>query len=137
MPFDNNTRHIKAPTSSSSAAFNPVPANKPAAVLRPPEQAPSPNPQKPAQARRFIVPAFYTQLEPRRPLSAYNDDPLFDTADAAKLLGISEELLKKWRMRRQGPDYVQYGKSGPVRYFLSDLKAYRVAHKVRLGNGQQ
>jgi hypothetical protein len=40
-------------------------------------------------------------------------------------------LLKKWRQRNQGPDYVQYGPDGPVRYELDALMAFRARHRVR------
>ena len=41
--------------------------------------------------------------------------------------------MKKWRQRNQGPDYIQYGKDGTVRYELTALMAYRAAHRVQNG----
>ena len=65
-------------------------------------------------------------LEPPRPLSAINDDPVFETREAAEILGVSYERMKKWRQRGQGPYYIQYeGPGGSVHYALSALKAYR------------
>ena len=32
-----------------------------------------------------------------------------------------------------GPDYIQYGKDGYVRYELAALMAYRAAHRVETG----
>ena len=75
----------------------------------------------------------YLKVEPL-PISAYNDDPVFDEVGAARLLGLSAECLKKWRQRNQGPDYIQYGKGGPVRYELTVLAAFRKAHKVHVGS---
>jgi len=56
------------------------------------------------------------ELEPPRPLSAINDDPVFNTRAAATIIGVSYEQMKKWRQRGQGPRYYQYGEDGPVRY---------------------
>jgi hypothetical protein len=71
-------------------------------------------------------------LEPPQPLSAINDDPVFAEDAAGTIIGVSAECMKKWRQRGQGPDYVQYGVGGPVRYALSALMAYRAAHTVRV-----
>jgi hypothetical protein len=65
------------------------------------------------------------------PLSVINDDPVFDARDAAVILGVSQDLLEKWRQRRHGPTYFQYeGPGGPVRYQLSDLQAYKAVYRV-------
>ncbi len=82
---------------------------------------------------RTEIPARYMLLEPRKPLSIIDDVPIFDGCDAARILGVSDERLKKWRQRNQGPDYIQYGKDGSVRYELTALMAYRAAHRVRTG----
>lgn len=73
------------------------------------------------------------RLEPAQPLIAINDNPVFDANAAAAILGLSAEQLKKWRQRNQGPDYIQYVPKGEVRYELSALMAYRVAHRVKVG----
>jgi hypothetical protein len=65
-----------------------------------------------------------------RPLLAYDDNPVFNEASAARFLNISAECIKKWRQRNQGPDYIQYGPGGPVRYELNTLIAFRAAHKI-------
>jgi hypothetical protein len=72
------------------------------------------------------------RLEPR-PLSAFDDNPIFNENSAARFLGISAECLKKWRQRNQGPDYIQYGRGGPVRYELNALMAFRAANRVIVG----
>jgi hypothetical protein len=64
---------------------------------------------------------------------AYDDNPVFNEASAATFLGISAERMKKWRQRNQGPDYLQYGPGGPVRYELNALIAFRAAHEVKIG----
>ena len=84
----------------------------------------------PAQRRQ--VPATLLRLEPR-PLSAYDDNPVFDEITAARYLGVTDHCLKKWRQRKQGPDYIQYGTNGPVRYELKALMEFRDTYRVRLG----
>ena len=74
-------------------------------------------------------------LEPARPLSAFIDDPLFKTHNAAMILGVSVDCLKKWRQRGTGPTYIQYqtvpGERAPIRYALSALTQFREDYKVR------
>jgi len=79
---------------------------------------------------RFLLPTRYTKLEPSRPLSAFNDDPLFNPKAAARILAVSVECLKKWRQRKRGPKYIKYGEDGPVRYAWSDLKRFRSQHAI-------
>jgi hypothetical protein len=67
------------------------------------------------------------------PLSAINDNPVFDCRAAAKILGVGDEAMKKWRQRNQGPDYYQYGEKGPVRYALNTLLAFKESHLVIIG----
>ena len=62
-----------------------------------------------------------------KPLSAYDDDPVLDSQGAA-FVG----LLKKWRQRRQGPDFIQYGAGGSVRYEVKALLEIRDAYRVRV-----
>jgi hypothetical protein len=69
----------------------------------------------------------------RPPISTYDDNPVFDERGAAAFLGLRPETLKKWRQRNQGPDYIQYGPAGAVRYELDTLKAFRAAHRVQVG----
>jgi len=86
----------------------------------------------PIPARRLVLPTRYMELEPPRPLSAINDDPVFNTRAAATIIGVSYEQMKKWRQRGQGPRYYQYGEDGPVRYPLSALKAFKADHLVEI-----
>jgi hypothetical protein len=79
------------------------------------------------------MPAEYPSVESRA-LSTFDDNPLFGTCEAAQILAVGVDLLKKWRRRDQGPDYVQYGPGGPVRYELEALMAFRVRHRVRVSS---
>jgi hypothetical protein len=94
----------------------------------------------PGRSRPFVEPP-YVALEPARPLSAFIDDPLFKTRDAAAILGLTEDCLKKWRQRGQGPTYIQYrmviGEPGAVRYALSALMQFRESHTVRAKGKKQ
>jgi len=83
------------------------------------------------QAQRRELPKTLLRLEPK-PLSAYDENPVFDEITAARFLGLTAGCLKKWRQRRQGPDYIQYGNNGPVRYELNALKEFRETHRVRM-----
>jgi hypothetical protein len=85
-------------------------------------------PVGPAQRRQ--VSATLLQAEPK-PLSVYDDNPVFDQISAAHFIGVTTECLKKWRQRGQGPDYIQYGLNGPVRYELNALMEFRDRHRVR------
>jgi hypothetical protein len=85
-----------------------------------------------ASPKRTEVPERYIRLEPIRPMIAIDDDPVFNEFAAGRILGVTDECMKKWRQRDQGPDFIQYGKHGAVRYALKDLLAYRAAHTVRM-----
>jgi hypothetical protein len=83
--------------------------------------------------RCTLVPAIYLTVE-RAPISTFDDNPILDQRGAAAFLGLRPETLKKWRQRNQGPDYIQYGPAGPVRYDLDTLTAFRAAHWVKVGS---
>ena len=87
-------------------------------------------------AKRLLLPTRYMKLEPPVPLSAINDDPVFDPRAAATILGRTADTLKKWRQRGQGPDYIQYGEDGPVRYQWSALKRFQAQHTIHPENEQ-
>lgn len=106
-------------------------------------------PLKTAPASRPAVPAKVSQLAELRtahrtekpttsrpveakPLSACDDNPILDTEGASFIVGVSADLLKKWRQRKQGPDYIQYGPGGPVYYEIKELLAFRDSYKVYL-----
>jgi hypothetical protein len=82
---------------------------------------------------RTQFPEEYLSVESRK-LSAFDDNPLFGTCGAAEILAVTVELMKKWRQRNQGPDYVQYGPGGPVRYERDALMAFRARHRVQVSS---
>jgi len=85
-----------------------------------------------APAESCELPAAVLKLEPR-PVSAYDDNPVFDQDSAARIVGVTADCLKKWRQRNQGPDYLQYGTNGPVRYELNALMKFREKHTIKTG----
>jgi hypothetical protein len=68
---------------------------------------------------------------------AFDDHPVQNDAGAAFVLGVTAECLKKWRQRKQGPDYIQYGPRSPVRYELNALMEFRDKYRVKHGNKSQ
>lgn len=50
------------------------------------------------------------------------------TKEAAECLGFSEESLKKWRKRSEGPGY--YKMMGSIYYTQSDLDKFKASCKV-------
>jgi hypothetical protein len=71
-----------------------------------------------------------------KPLSACDDNPVLNDQGASFILGVSVDLLKKWRQRRQGPDYIQYGPRGLVRYELKALVEFRDYYKIYLNSSR-
>lgn len=49
-------------------------------------------------------------------------DQLLTERDAAKILHVSVQLLRKWRAMGTGPKYVRLGRC--IRYALSDIESY-------------
>ncbi len=88
---------------------------RPVVTAAPPKQAPVGH-QRPLLGRQHKVPPS-TRIAAEEP---YKPERLFDTSRAAFILEKSEESLKKWRQRRQGPAYIRYP-DGTIRYRLSDL----------------
>ncbi len=78
---------------------------------------------------RIVLPRLL-HVEPIDFEKFINDDPLVGTLGAAIILGVSVDLVKKWRQRGQGPQYYQYEDRGPVLYSLNALKEYKAAHLV-------
>lgn len=62
------------------------------------------------------------QQRPRTPTVA-PEDPLLTTRDAAVIMKVSVDCLKKWRIRGVGPAFIKYD-SGAVRYRLSVVLQY-------------
>ena len=95
---------------------------------------PTPPQPTPAEDRHVAkvtpVPYRLRKLEPIDAAEFINDDPVFETPDAARILGVRVERLEKWRQRGQGPDYQRYD-DGEIRYELSALVQYKATHRVR------
>ena len=70
-------------------------------------------------------------FEPQ-PLRVRESNPLLKEDSAAVLLAVSQDLMKKWRQRDWGPNYIQYGKDGPVRYEFEALMDFRERHRVEV-----
>jgi len=70
------------------------------------------------------------QLAAVEPVELVIDDPVFNTEDAAKILGMKGHRLEKWRQRGMGPEYLQYDQDG-IRYELSSLVAFKASRRVR------
>jgi hypothetical protein len=102
-------------------------------ALRPAAEAAVSAPSEVRAAHRTELPAAARPAEPK-PLSTCDDNPVLNEQGAAFVLGVSPDLLKKWRQRAQGPDYIQYGPGGPVRYELKALLAFRDYHRIYLSN---
>jgi hypothetical protein len=88
-----------------------------------------------APAQRHEVSPTLLKLE-HQPLSVYDDNPVLDERSAAFIVGVTADCLKKWRQRNKGPDYIQYGHNGVVRYELNALMEFRDRNTVRIGNGK-
>jgi hypothetical protein len=80
---------------------------------------------------RLSTPARKNLKIEQPPFSAFDDSPVFDEISAGVILGLSPETLKKWRQRNTGPDYIQYGHAGPVRYELNALMEFRARNTVK------
>lgn len=78
---------------------------------------------------RKQIPEALLIYEPQ-PSRALCTNPVVNERGAAGLLGVSQELLKKWRQRGFGPNYIQYEKNGPIRYELNELTEFRESHGV-------
>jgi hypothetical protein len=124
------------------AGAPPTPQIRTAVMVQPPPSSTNPSSSPVARkrvfsppvlpdGRRLQIPMAYLDIEPK-PVWACNDNPVFNQHGAAKLVGVSSECLKKWRQRNQGPDYIQYGPNGPIRYELSALTAFRAANTVHI-----
>ena len=58
-------------------------------------------------------------------------NPLLSTAEAAAMLGVKPQTLRKWRWAGGGPAYVRQGVGLRARaaYFLADLEAWAKARR--------
>ena len=56
-------------------------------------------------------------------------DRMITTRQAAVILCVSDDTLKKWRVRKRGPRHFRYH-DGAIRYSLSDIQDYLDKHMV-------
>ena len=55
--------------------------------------------------------------------------------EAAARLGLTGNCLAKWRCKRVGPPYVQFGRT--IRYLTDDLDAWLREHVVEPERGEE
>ena len=110
--------------SSSDSAVPPTPTKPP--PIKPLVQQPTVK----NEARRTVLPLKHLRKESLLQLSDVIYEPVVAVGVAAVILGVSVDLMEKWRQRGVGPDYIKY-QGGPVRYAMSALNEYRAAHTVR------
>ena len=126
----NKPRHLRKPEFRGKAFAQARPA-KVAPASTPMVAAKGSQPAEIRTAQRTVQPGTNAPAV-SQPLSAFDDNPVLDSQGAAFVLGVSVDLLKKWRQRRQGPDYIQYGASGAVRYEVKALLEFRDSYRVRV-----
>lgn len=117
-PKLNLSQHLRSHNRETATAHHPEPAR----------------PYPPASGIRISdsadIQSRLRQLAETEPLELMIDDPVFNTEDAARILGLKASRLEKWRQRGQGPDYLFYDKDG-VRYELSALVKFKASRRVR------
>ena len=59
---------------------------------------------------------------------------MFDERAAAKMIGCSVALMRKWRLFGEGPAFFKLGRL--VRYSHEDLDAFLAAHRVETGGAR-
>lgn len=91
----------------------------------------------PAQSPGRTVLPRHLYVEPADLEKYYNDDPLVGGRGAAILLGVSYDLIRKWRQREKGPDYYQYEPGGPVLYSVRALNVFKAAHLITPRKGRK
>jgi phage/plasmid-associated DNA primase len=109
---------LKRPTTTSNSLAQPV-RTTPAATSTVVKHFP-----RAAQPSVKVPPVTQIAIAP------IPTDRVLNTRAAAKILGETHEVLKKWRQRDQGPEYVHFP-NGHIRYRLSVLKKFIEDHTVR------
>lgn len=59
----------------------------------------------------------------------FSGDKLIKSSEAAELLGLHEQSIRRWRMEGKGPGFIKLD-SGGVRYRLRDVLDYLEKHQV-------
>lgn len=120
-----------------------LPQNQRIASANPSKSVQSQQPQPPASAPSTLppeitpVPEGLRTLEPEEAQSVTIEDPVFNTGDAAEILGVTADRLEKWRQRGKGPDFIQREKYGQVRYELSALNVFKARRRIRPSRGKR
>ena len=134
--------HMPIPGVMSKNAAQRNSQAKTAATAQPQLPPAAPTPQAPFNGKagspanslavhRRQIPKMLLDFEPQ-PLKVRESNPLLKEDSAAVLLAVSQDLMKKWRQRNWGPNYIQYGKAGPVRYEFEALMDFRERHRVEV-----
>ena len=63
-------------------------------------------------------------------MAPFPTDRLIATPSAAYILGVTDEVMKKWRQRRQGPEFVRFP-NGDIRYRISAVMKFVEDNTVR------
>ena len=125
-PFPpNGSMPARTNSTSNIQSSSTAPANAPLPGTNSPQQISTSKSVTVAELQQRT--RYVERHEPERYI---NEDPVFPTPSAAIIVGVSEEAMKKWRQRGEGPCYFQYGPDGRVVYALSDLIAFKAAHRV-------
>jgi hypothetical protein len=61
-------------------------------------------------------------------------EEVLDERGAARMIGCSVALMRKWRLFNEGPSYVKVGRL--VRYRQDDIDAFLNANRVQTGGGR-
>lgn len=60
----------------------------------------------------------------------HSGDEAVSEQRASEILGVSSKTLRNWRWQGRCPPHLKYGgRNGPVRYVVSELLAWRDAHR--------
>ena len=133
MPVQTGTIKSPAQPSASAKANAATQPQPPSAV---PSSQPAVNEQplssdSPLANLRRQIPKFLLDYEPI-PQEVFDENPVLTERSAAVLVGVTQSLMKKWRQRNWGPNYIQYGEDGPVRYEFAALMQFRNRHIVQV-----
>ncbi len=107
-----------------------ISSNSPAQPVR---TAPAPVPntvKRTLLAKRVAQPSVKVPPVTKIAIAPIPTDRMLNTRRAAKILGETHEVLKKWRQRDQGPEYARFP-NGDIRYRLSTLLQFLEDHTVR------
>ena len=146
IPWDqlNKPPHLRKPQYRGAAFSQPklaklAPASRPSKTVAPARktvEAKSSHLPEVRAVDRTEIPVSRVCIKPQ-PLSAYDDNSVLNDHGAAIIVGVSVDFLKKWRQRNQGPDYIEYGRGGTIRYELKSLMEFRDEYKISLSSKRE